>query len=80
MSSKPSESILIFFKESSTTSTQILVKFCTTEKSIILFKSLMAILGVPLDLFAISKAAFSSILILNLLELNKIIFFKSEGL
>ena len=40
----------------------------------------MAILGVPLDLFAISKAAFSSIFILNFLELNKIIFFKSEGL
>ena len=39
----------------------------------------MAILGVPLDLLAISKAAFSSIFILNLFELNKIIFFKSDG-
>ena len=58
----------------------IVGKFCTTEKSIILFKSLIAILGVPLDLFAISKAALSSIFVLNFLELNKIIFFKSDGL
>ena len=50
------------------------------EKSKILFSSLIAILGVPLDLFASSKADVVSILTFNFFELRIIISFKLSGL
>ena len=49
------------------------------EKSNILLSSLIAILGVPLDLLAISKAAVVSILTFNFFAFKIIISFKLSG-